>query len=275
MTLKIRDKRSILIAEIGWNFLGNLKLAKNMILAAKRSGADAVKFQIWNPKNLKKGPWDNDGRRELYNKSYLDRKKYKKLFSYAKKNKIKCFASVWSLEDLKVLASVSKEVVKIPSPESYNLPLIKKSLKTFKQVIVSVGCLNFNELKKILRLKKNKKLIILHCVSSYPLNTKDCNFKKFNYLKKNFKKVGYSGHLDGIEDAIYAIANNAVIVEKHFTVNKKLPGRDNKFSLTPTDFNKLSRLRDMFFEFNTPKGLNLQKSEKDIFKFYRGRWQKN
>ena len=115
----------------------------------------------------------------------------------------------------------------------------------------------------------------MHCVSSYPLNTKDCNFKKFNYLKKNFKKVGYSGHLDGIEDAIYAIANNAVIVEKHFTVNKKLPGRDNKFSLTPADFNKLSRLRDMFFEFNTPKGLNLQKSEKDIFKFYRGRWQKN
>ena len=92
------------------------------------------------------------------------------------------------------------------------------------------GCLNKQELKKIITLKDKKKIIVLHCVSSYPLKTKECNFQKFNYLKGKFKDVGYSGHLEGINDAIFAIANNACIIEKHFTINKKLPGRDNKFS---------------------------------------------
>ena len=275
MNIKNKNKKTIIVAEIGWNFLGNLKLAKKMILAAKESGADAVKFQIWNPKNLKKGPWDKDGRRQLYNKSFLDKKKYKTLYSFAKKNKINCFASIWSLQDLSVLASVSKAIVKIPSPESYNLKLIEKSLKTFKEVIVSVGCLNFQELKKLFKYKMNKKLTILHCVSSYPLKSGDCNFEKYHYLKKMFKKVGYSGHFDGIEDAVYAIANNAILVEKHFTINRNLSGRDNKFSLTPKELTKLCRIRDIFHNFNISKGLNLQANEKDTFKYYRGRWQKN
>ena len=91
MNIKVENKKSIIVAEIGRNFLGNLQLAKRMILAAKKSGADAVKFQIWNPKNLKKCPWDKDGRRELYNKSFLNKKKYKDIFNFSKKNKINCF----------------------------------------------------------------------------------------------------------------------------------------------------------------------------------------
>ena len=273
MKITLNKNKSYIVAEIGWNFLGNLTLAKKMILSAKRSGADAVKFQIWNPKNLKKGPWDKDGRRELYEKSYLDRKKYKNLYKFSKKNKINCFASVWSIDDLKTLSSVSKEIVKIPSPEAYNLNLIKEALKNFKKVILSVGCLNKNELKKLFQYKKNNKLIILHCVSAYPLKPEDCNFKKFHYLKKIFKNVGYSGHMNGIEDAIYALANKAVVIEKHFTINKKLPGRDNKFSLNEKDLSAINVLREKFYNFNINKGLGIQKKEKDIFKNYRGRWQ--
>jgi len=274
MTFKLNKKKSFIVAEIGWNFLGEIGLAKKMIISAKKCGADAVKFQIWNPKNLKKGLWDTDGRKELYEKSYLDQKRYKILYDFSKKNKIKCFASIWSLNDLKTLSRVSKDIVKIPSPESYNVELIKNSLTLFKQVIVSVGCLNHNELKKLFKFRKNKKLIVLHCVSSYPLEAKNCNFKKFHYLKKIFKNVGYSGHMDGIEDSIYALANDAVIIEKHFTTNKNLHGRDNKFSLEPQDFKKICDLRNIFSEFKIDHGLNIQKSEKDIFKNYRGRWQK-
>ncbi len=76
---------TILVAEVGWNFLGNLNLAKKMIGAAKKSGADAVKFQIWDPSNLKNGPWDKDGRREIYEKAFLDKKKYLYLKKFAKK----------------------------------------------------------------------------------------------------------------------------------------------------------------------------------------------
>ena len=85
MTLKLIKNRSLIVAEIGWNFLGKINLAKKMILAAKRNGADAVKFQIWDPKNLKRGPWDNDGRKELYQKSFLDKKRFKLLYNFSKK----------------------------------------------------------------------------------------------------------------------------------------------------------------------------------------------
>lgn len=273
MKLKLKKHKSYIVAEIGWNFLGDINLAKKMILSAKKSGADAVKFQIWNPKNLKEGSWNNDGRRRLYEKSFLDKKKYKLLYYFSKKNKINCFASVWSIEDLKVLSSVSKEIVKIPSPEAYNLSLIGEALKVFKNVVLSVGCLSHNELKKLFKFKKSNKLIVLHCVSTYPLKPEDCNFKKFHYLKKKFQNVGYSGHLHGIEDAVYALANKAVMIEKHFTTNKNLQGRDNKFSLTQNDISKICDLRDKFYSFNIDRGLGIQKKERDIFKNYRGRWQ--
>lgn len=84
----LKKNRTYLIAEIGWNFLGNLNLAKKMIDAAKKSGADFVKFQIWNPDNLKKGDWDNDGRRKIYKKAFLNKKKFKILFNYSKKKRL-------------------------------------------------------------------------------------------------------------------------------------------------------------------------------------------
>ena len=110
---------------------------------------------------------------------------------------------------MELLKSVSNQVVKIPSPEAYNIKLIKACLKNFKKVIISCGCLNIQELKNIITLRDKKKIIVLHCVSTYPLKSKECNFQKFYYLKGKFKDVGYSGHLEGINDAIFAIANNA------------------------------------------------------------------
>ena len=85
MKLKLNKNKSFIVAEIGWNFLGDINLAKKMILSAKRSGADAVKFQIWNPKNLRKGSWDKDGRRKLYEKSFLDKKSINHYTTFPKK----------------------------------------------------------------------------------------------------------------------------------------------------------------------------------------------
>lgn len=270
---------SILVAEIGWNFIGNLSLAKKMILEAKKSGANAVKFQIWNPKFLKKGNWDLDGRREIYEKAFLSQKKYKILKDFSKKNSIKCFASVFNFEGLKLMCNLKEDWVKIPSHEAYNLSLIQEALKKFKKVIISLGCLKKKELDKIINFlikhpKYKKKTIVLHCVSSYPLNAEDCNFQKFDYLKKRFKNTGYSGHMKGIDDAILALSKGATFVEKHFTINKKLPGRDNKFAILPHEFLTLSNYKKNLDKFKKKKGLGLLKCEKDIFKNYRGRWSK-
>ena len=125
-----------------------------MIDAAKKSGADFVKFQIWNPDNLKKGAWDDDGRRKIYNKFFLNKKKFKILFNFSKKKKIKCFASIFADTELSDYLSVTNEMIKIPSHEAYNLNLIKKCIKKFKLVLISCGCLKFKELKKLLKLVK-------------------------------------------------------------------------------------------------------------------------
>ena len=140
MSIK-QSNKTFLIAEIGWNFLGNLDLAKNMIISAKKSGADAVKFQVWDPNFLKDGSWNTDGRLEIYRKAQLDVKKFKDLYEFSNKNKIICFMSVFTIRDLKKIAAVSTRIIKIPSHEAYNIELIDEALKIFDEVIISAGCL--------------------------------------------------------------------------------------------------------------------------------------
>jgi N,N'-diacetyllegionaminate synthase len=266
------SKRTYLIAEIGWNFLGDLKLAKEMITSAKNSGADAVKFQVWDPKFLKDGSWNSDGRREIYQKAKLNVDKFKELFEFSKQKNIFCFTSVFTIRDLKKIVEVTDQIIKIPSHEAYNIELIDEAIKLFKQVVISAGCLKKEELKKLEKYKDNPNIIILHCVSAYPLKAENCNFSKFNYLKKIYKHIGYSGHYEGIEDAVFAIMNGAIAIEKHFTTNNELDGRDNKFALNPSKFKQLRDWANLSNLFLTDQGLDLQDCEKDIFQNYRGRW---
>jgi N,N'-diacetyllegionaminate synthase len=263
----------MIISEIGWNFLGDIDLAKKMIDAAKNAGCNYVKFQLWNPKNLKSGTWDNDGRREIYNKSYLDEKKYLELYNYCESKNINCFASVFNDEGFKILLKYPKKFIKIPSLEAYDLELIQRSLDNFENVLVSTGALKHDDLNKLEKFNNYKNLTILHCVSSYPLEHKDCNFSKFFYLKKKFRKVGYSGHCAGIEDAIFALSNGAVAIEKHFTIDNSLPGRDNKFAILESDLKFICDYQLKIEEMLIDKGLELQESEIDAYENYRGRWK--
>tara|TARA_B100001964_G_C14155090_1_gene563889 strand:+ start:188 stop:985 length:798 start_codon:yes stop_codon:yes gene_type:complete len=264
----------MIIAEIGWNFLGDLDLAKKMVKSAKENGADAVKFQLWSPKNLVPGEWDNDGRREIYNKAYINEDKFKFLYDYSKSLKIECFGSIFSEEELDIHNRISDSFVKIPSMEAHDLDLIKKCLNKFENVLVSTGALKLEELKNLENFKKEKNLIILHCVSSYPLEFDKCNFNKFFYLKEKFEKVGYSGHAKGIEDAIFAVSNGAIAIEKHFTISNNLEGRDNKFAILPQELKKLKDFSTKVSLMKLDHGLNLQKSEFEVFNSYRGRWKK-
>ena len=115
----------------------------------------------------------------------------------------------------------------------------------------------------------------MHCVSSYPLNDENVNFPKLLEIKKKHSQIGYSGHLKGVDDAIAAISFGAMIVEKHFTTDNDLPGRDNKFALLPGDMKIIANYRDIFSKMNIDKGLDVQECEMDIYKNYRGRWSKN
>ena len=201
--------------------------------------------------------------------------KYGKLFNYSKSKNLDCFASIFNHSSIDTLLKFSNKFIKIPSLEAYDLELIRKSLDLFENVLVSTGALKFEELKSLEKFKNCENLTVLHCVSSYPLKLENSNFSKFFYLKEKFKKVGYSGHCEGIDDALFALSNGAVAIEKHFTSDNKLPGRDNKFAILKDELKFLCNYENSIIKMKNDKGLDLQDSEIEAFKNYRGRWKKN
>lgn len=263
-----------LIAEIGWNHMGDMDLAEKMIIAAKKNGADYCKFQTWSEKNLKAGPWDTDGRREIYIKAGLTEEKHHKLKEICKEKKINFLTSVFNINDLPFVSSINPEIVKIPSHEIHNLPLIEKASQLFEKVLVSTGAAKWSEVESITKIQNNDKLVLMHCVSSYPCNLENINFPRLEKLKTLTNQTGYSGHFSGVDDAIAAITLGASYIEKHFTIDKDLPGRDNKFAILPNDFHLISKFRDSYLKMSLDKGLDLQDCEKDIYNNYRGRWSK-
>ncbi len=265
-----------LIAEIGWNHMGDMQLAEKMISEAAKSGADYCKFQTWKVKNLKDGPWNEDGRLEIYKKAELSDQNHKSLFDLCKKYKVHFLTSVFNPSDLNLISKISNEAIKIPSHEIYNKDLIEKTCSMFKKIFISVGACKWEEFENILKLNIDfKKIYFMHCVSSYPLSHENVNLPKLLEIKKKIKQFGYSGHSKGIEDAIAAISLGASVVEKHFTVDNDLPGRDNKFALLPNEMKQISDYRDVFSKMAIDKGLDIQECEIDIYKNYRGRWSKN
>ena len=265
-----------LVAEIGWNHMGDMALAEKMISEASKSGAEYCKFQTWKVKNLKDGPWNTDGRLEIYNKAELSDQDHSKLVDLCKKYKVNFLTSVFNIKDIEFVSKLSNEAIKIPSHEVYNLDLIKEACNKFKKIFISVGACKWEEFNNILKLDIDlNKVFFMHCVSSYPLTDENVNFPKLLEIKKKHSQIGYSGHLKGVDDAIAAISFGAMIVEKHFTIDNDLPGRDNKFALLPEDMKIISNYRDIFSKMNIDKGLDVQECEMDIYKNYRGRWSKN
>ena len=261
-----------LIAEIGWNHIGNMDLAKKLIIAAAESGAEYCKFQTWSEKKLCAGSWDNDGRREIYKKAELTKEKHHELFDFCNENKTNFLTTVFNIDDVEFLSKINNKIIKIGSPEVYNKDLIKKCLDNFETVLLSTGASKWQEIEELKNFEKINKLILFHCVSSYPCIADNVNILRMNELKKITSEVGYSGHYDGIEDAIIALCNGATYIEKHFTIDKNLPGRDNKFAILPEQFQLLSNFRDKFKIMNKNKGLDLQECEYDTYKNARGRW---
>jgi len=268
-----------LIAEIGWNHMGNINLAKKMIRAAANSGANICKFQTWRVENLKPGPWDKDGRRQIYNKAQLEEKDYEILLKECKKNKVEFLTSVFNSNDIKFIKKLKINSIKVPSHEIYNLNLINLAIKNFKTIYLSLGAATENEIKKIFTIvnkkkNKNKNIFLMHCVSCYPLLDENVNLPKLEFIKKFTANLGYSSHTNDINDAVAAISKGAKVVEKHFTINNNLPGRDNLNAILPNKLLELKRFRDSFEKMSINKGYGLQNCEKDIFKNYRGRWSK-
>ena len=261
-----------IIAEIGWNHMGDMALAKRMIVEASNNGATHAKFQSWSVSNLKPGVWDTDGRREIYEKAQLTLADHKYLKSVCDEHNIEFMSSVFSLQDVELYKQVTTKCVKIPSFESRNYPLIKKCMDIFDKVYISVGTTTWDEVKELSRVVDSSKTIVMHCVSTYPLDPKNANILKLDELNKLFSHVGYSDHMQGVESAKVALEVGVCAIEKHFTVDNSLPGRDNKFAILPEELNNLSNYLKLRRDMMIWRGSDYQESELDSRLNYTGRF---
>ena len=261
-----------LIAEIGWNHMGDMKLAKEMILAAKESGCDFAKFQTWSVNRLKPGVWDTDGRREIYEKAELDLDKHIELKKYCDEVGIGFMSSVFSIEDAKLLKQVVTDYVKIPSFESRNIDLINYCNENFDKLLISTGTSNFDEVKLSVHNLNYHRYSLLHCVSSYPCDFDIVNLPRINDLSRLSKSIGFSDHTQGIESSVISLGYGVDYIEKHFTIDNDLPGRDNKFAILPNEMKRLSEYIKIANKVMTNKGQDYQNCETDSRENYTGRF---
>jgi len=157
-----------IIAEIGWNHMGDMILAKEMIASAAEAGADYAKFQTWSVNNLKNGPWDTDGRIDIYRKAELSKSQHIELADYCASKGIQFLTSVFNIEDVDWLPDVSAAAIKVPSHEVYNKLLIKKIDGVFDRLFISTGAANWNEVKVIPSIITTSNLTLFLCVWCIP-----------------------------------------------------------------------------------------------------------
>ncbi len=247
----------IIIAEAGVNHNGDIQIAKKLIDAAVEAGVDYVKFQTFKADNLvsksaKKATYQsvniNDGDDSQYTmlkNLELSHENHLELMSYCAERNINFFSTAFDVEGVKYLNGLGLKFFKIPSGEITNYPYLKAVALCKKPVIMSTGMCSEkdieNALEVLIKFGLSKEMVsILHCNTEYPTPMKDVNLKAMLSIKEKFRtQVGYSDHTLGIEVPVAAVALGAQIIEKHFTLDKALPGPDHVASLEPNELKEM------------------------------------
>ncbi|CUU76448.1 N-acetylneuraminate synthase [Campylobacter hyointestinalis subsp. hyointestinalis] len=249
-------QKVFIIAEAGVNHNGSLELAKKLIDEAVVAGADAVKFQTFKAelcisKNADKAEYQkqttdkNESQFDMIKKLELNEYAHTELIKYCKIKNIMFLSTPFDLQSVDLLNGFGLEIFKIPSGEITNLPYLRKIASLNKKVILSTGMANLGEIEAALEiLTKNgtakENITILHANTEYPTPLGDVNLKAMLTIRGAFGvKVGYSDHTPGIEVPIAAVALGATVIEKHFTLDKTMPGPDHKASLEPSELQSM------------------------------------
>ncbi|MBI45455.1 MAG: N-acetylneuraminate synthase [Candidatus Marinimicrobia bacterium] len=245
-----------IIAEIGINHNGDLKIAKKLIDIAKVAGCDVVKFQKRNPdvcvpehqkSIMRDTPWGRMSYLDYKYKVEFGQKEYDEIDNYCKQNEIKWTASPWDLDSLNFLNQYSDlPFIKIPSALLTDLDLIKQTTKTGKKIIISTGMSTIEEVDAAVNIIKETKpdasFAVLHCNSTYPAPNDELNLNCIETLKNRYNcEVGYSGHEFGLTTTIASICLGATIIERHITIDRTMWGTDQMCSVEPQGLIKLVR----------------------------------
>lgn len=238
-----------IIAEAGVNHNGSFALACKLVDAAKKAGADCIKFQTFKSENLvsrsakkteyQKKTTGDSSQQDMLKKLELSFDEFLNLKNYSEKVGI-CFLSTpFDFDSIDFLNSIDMPFWKIPSGEVTNLPYLMALAKTGKPVVMSTGMCTLQEIRDaidVLQANGTKEIKLLHCNTEYPTPFEDVNLKAMQAMRDEFQmEVGYSDHTKGIEVPIAAVALGATIIEKHFTLDRNMEGPDHKASLEPQE----------------------------------------
>ena len=243
---------AFIIAEAGINHNGSLDIALQMVDVAAAAGADAVKFQTFKaekviavhaPKaNYQRETTDSgESQLEMVRKLELDETAHIRLLTRCQEKGIQFLSTPFDLDSIDLLVRLGLNIFKIPSGEITNLPYLRKLGALNKQLILSTGMANLGEIEDALGVLTDsgtplENIIVLHCNTEYPTPFEDVNLRAMQTIGHAFGvTTGYSDHTPGIEVAIAAVAMGAVVIEKHFTLDRNLPGPDHKASLEPDE----------------------------------------
>lgn len=246
-------KKVLIIAEAGVNHNGDLALAKELIGVAAETGADLVKFQTFKAEKLvskeasqasyqkKNIGSEDDSQFNMLKKLELSHEDHLDLMKYAQENGIGFFSTAFDTEGLDYLNELGFERFKVPSGEITNYPYLKRLAYIKKPVILSTGMSTLEEIGHALEVLTSEGLskdliTVLHCNTEYPTPMEDVNLKAMLTIRDAFDvPVGYSDHTLGTEVPIAAVALGATVIEKHFTLDRSLPGPDHRASLEPDE----------------------------------------
>ncbi len=246
--------KSYIIAEIGVNHSGSVELAKKMVLAAMNSGANAVKFQTFTAEALVTSGTpkvkyqesttseDEDHFKMIKNLEFKN-EDHLPVFEYCKNLGIDFISTPYDIESAKFLHKLGVNIYKVASADIVDLPLHEFLASTMKPVIIATGMASIGEIETVVNIYRkagNTNICLLHCVSNYPCSNESLNLYAMRTIADTFKlPVGFSDHSIGEIAASLSIALGAVVIEKHFTLDKLLPGPDHKASSTPEEFASL------------------------------------
>ncbi|QYK03990.1 pseudaminic acid synthase [Shewanella zhangzhouensis] len=244
------------IAELSANHNGKIENAIEILIQAKRAGADAVKLQTYTPDTITLdseddafmvhgGLWDGQSLYQLYKSAYMPWDWHKPLFDKAKELGITIFSSPFDFSAVDLLESLNAPAYKIASFELVDLPLIKRVAQTGKPMIMSTGMANEAEIHEAITTAKDngcKELILLHCVSGYPAPAAEYNLRTIPDMARRFDVLtGLSDHTIDNATAVAAVALGACVIEKHVTLDRNGGGPDDSFSLEPAELVALCR----------------------------------
>jgi N,N'-diacetyllegionaminate synthase len=244
--------RTLIIAEAGVNHNGDPALARKLIDVAAECGADLVKFQTFSSDSLvtrtaAKAEYQNrttdskESQHEMLRRLELTTEMHKELIAHCAARGIGFFSTGFDIESVDLLVGLGQDRFKIPSGEITNLPYLRHIGRMGKSVILSTGMAEMDEIQAAIDALEEAgtpraNITILHCTTEYPTPAAEVNLRAMLSIQKAFGvEVGYSDHTRGIEVAIAAVALGASVIEKHFTLDRSLPGPDHQSSLEPEE----------------------------------------